>query len=210
MPAPELRLVLAISLDGRLAPAAGGAAQLGGTGDRRVLEEALAWADGALVGGRTIRQHGCTCLIRDADLLEQRQQQGRPPQPAALVVSRQLSWDPDLRLFQQPLQRWLLGPWEAAPAGFDRSLPLQNWPATLAALAAAGLERLLVLGGAELATQLLAEGLVDELQLTLVPQLLGGPHAWLQSDRALEASAWTLEEQRCLGGDELLVRYRRA
>ena len=210
MPAPELRLVLAISLDGRLAPAAGGAAQLGGAGDRRVLEEALAWADGALVGGRTIRQHGSTCLIRDADLLEQRQQQGRPPQPAALVVSRQLSWDPDLRLFQQPLQRWLLGPGEAAPSGFDRSLPLQHWPATLAALAAAGLERLLLLGGAELATQLLAEGLVDELQLTLVPQLLGGPHAWLQSDRALEATAWTLQEQRCLGGDELLVRYRRA
>jgi len=170
----------------------------------------MAWADGALVGGRTIREHGCTCLIRDADLLEQRQQQGRPPQPSALVVSRQRTWDPDLRLFQQPLQRWLLGTGDAAPVGFDRSLPLQNWPATLAALAAAGLERLLVLGGAELATQLLAEGLVDELQLTLVPQLLGGPHGWVQSDGALEASAWTLQEQRCLGGDELLVRYRRA
>jgi 5-amino-6-(5-phosphoribosylamino)uracil reductase len=126
------------------------------------------------------------------------------------VVSRQLSWDPDLRLFQQPLQRWLLGSGATAPSGFDRFLPLQNWPDTLAALAAAGLERLLLLGGAELATQLLAQGLVDELQLTLVPQLLGGPHAWLQSDGALEASAWTLLEQRCLGGDELLVRYRRS
>ena len=43
---PRLRLVLAVSLDGRLAPPQGGAAQLGGPGDRRVLEEALAWADG--------------------------------------------------------------------------------------------------------------------------------------------------------------------
>jgi formamidopyrimidine-DNA glycosylase len=41
-PRPELRLVLAVSLDGRLAPADGGAAQLGGAGDRQVLEEAIA------------------------------------------------------------------------------------------------------------------------------------------------------------------------
>ena len=206
MPAPELRLVLAISLDGRLAPAAGGAAQLGGRGDRRVLEEALAWADGALVGGRTIREHGCTCLIRDADLLEQRQQQGRPPQPAALVVSRQSDWDQDLCLFGQPLERWLLGPHEAAPAGFDRALPLQTWPQTLAAT---GCDRLLLLGGAQLASQLLAEELVDELQLTLVPQLLGGPHSWLRSDLALASHGWQLVEHRPLGGEELLLRYRR-
>ncbi|MFM8674853.1 MAG: riboflavin biosynthesis protein RibD, partial [Vulcanococcus sp.] len=46
---PLLKLVLAVSLDGRLAPPAGGAAQLGGRGDRRALEEALAWADGCLI-----------------------------------------------------------------------------------------------------------------------------------------------------------------
>ena len=47
MPAiwPELRLVLAVSLDGRLAPPQGGAAQIGGRGDRRVLEEALAYLE---------------------------------------------------------------------------------------------------------------------------------------------------------------------
>ena len=54
VPAPQLRLVLAVSLDGRLAPAEGGAAQLGGSGDRRVLEEALAWADGCLIGAETL------------------------------------------------------------------------------------------------------------------------------------------------------------
>ena len=206
MPAPEVRLVLAVSLDGRLAPATGGAAQLGGSGDRRALEEALAWADGALVGGQTIRAHGCTCLIRDADPLERRQQEGRPPQPAALVVSRQSDWDQDLRLFQQPLERWLLGPLEAAPAGFDRALLLTSWPQTLAAT---GCARLLLLGGAQLASQLLAGALVDELQLTLVPQLLGGPHSWLRSDLALDSRGWQLVEHRPLGGEELLLRYRR-
>ena len=86
---PTVRLVLAIGLDGRLAPPEGGAAQLGGKGDRAVLEQALAWADACLVGAGTLRAHQCTCLIHDPQLLEQRRQEGRPEQPAAVVVSRQ-------------------------------------------------------------------------------------------------------------------------
>jgi len=211
---PLLRLVLAVSLDGRLAPAAGGAAQLGGPGDRRVLEEALAWADGCLIGARTLRLHGSTCQIHAADLLEQRQQRGRPPQPLALVVSRGSRFDPDLRFFQQPLQRGLLAPPQALvggapPAGFDVAWPLASWASALETLAAAGLHRLVVLGGAQLAASLLEHDLVEELQLTLCPQLLGGGHSWLPAAAVLQASHWSLQEQRRLEGDELLLRYRR-
>jgi 5-amino-6-(5-phosphoribosylamino)uracil reductase len=206
--------VLAVSLDGRLAPASGGAAQLGGAGDRRVLEEALAWADACLIGGHTLRLHGTTCQIRAADLLQQRHQQGRPPQPMALVVSRGSSFDRGLRFFQQPLRRGLLAPpaalvGDAAPAGFDAAWPLTSWPATLMALAAAGLHRLVVLGGAQLAASLLEQDLVQELQLTLCPQLLGGPHGWLPADAVLQPSSWSLQEQRQLEGEELLLRYGR-
>jgi 5-amino-6-(5-phosphoribosylamino)uracil reductase len=210
LPRPELRLVLAVSLDGRLAPPAGGAAQIGGRGDREVLEEALAWADACLIGGRTLRLHGCTCLIHTPRLLEQRRQQNRPAQPAAVVVSRRGCFDPELRFFQQPLQRWLLTPEAvAAPAGFHAALPLPNWPEALAALAYQGLERLVLLGGAELAGALLQERLVDELQLTLCPLLLGGPHSWLPAGVSLEPERWQLQEQRLLEGEELLLRYRR-
>ena len=209
MPAPELRLVLAVSLDGRLAPPAGGAAQIGGRGDRRVLEEALAWADGCLIGGRTLRLHGTTCLIREPDLLEQRSQQGRTAQPTTIVVSRSGRFDPELRFFSQPLERWLLCP-EALPLphGFAAALPLSSWREALDALAVRGLQRLVLLGGAELAGVLLQEQLVDELQLTLCPLLLGGPHSWLPAEVALEPSRWRLQEQRRLEGEELLLRYR--
>ena len=210
MPAPELRLVLAVSLDGRLAPPSGGAAQIGGRGDRRVLEEALAWADAVLVGANTLRLHGTTCLIRQPDLLEQRRSQGCPAQPTAVVVSRSGRLDPQLRFFSQPLRRWLLGPELAeAPDGFEAALPLRSWAAALAALAARGQQRLVLLGGAELAGALLQEQRVDELQLTLCPQLLGGPHSWLPPGVALEPSQWRLLEQRRLEGEELLLRYRR-
>ena len=212
LPAPELRLVLAVSLDGRLAPPSGGAAQIGGRGDRQVLEEALAWADACLIGGRTLRLHGSTCLIHAPSLLEQRRREGRPDQPAAVVVSRSGGFDAELRFFSQPLRRRLLRPLPlpaAAPAGFHALHSLDGWAQALAELAAAGLGRLVLLGGAELAGQLLAADQVEELQLTLCPQLLGGPHAWLPAGISLAPNRWQLLEQRPLQGQELLLRYGR-
>lgn len=204
--------MLAVSLDGRLAAPAGGAAQLGGRGDRRVLEEALAWADACLIGANTLRLHGCTCLIHRPELLEQRRRDGRPAQPAAVVVSRTARFDRGLPFFAQPLQRLLLVAQRdrspLAEPGFDRAFPLQTWPAALAELAAAGFRRLLALGGAELAAALLEQQLVDELQLTLCPQLLGGMHSWVPASAALPPDRWQLLEQRPLEGHELMLRYR--
>ncbi len=206
--------MLAVSLDGRLAPPAGGAAQLGGAGDRRVLEEALAWADAVLIGARTLRLHGSTCLIHRPELLEQRRRAGRSPQPMAVVVSRSGQLDPALPFFRQPLRRGLLRPHAPGaapprPSGFDEGWPLGTWPEALAALGASGLDRLVLLGGAELAGALLALDLVEQLQLTLCPLLLGGPHSWLPEGVALPAAGWELQEQQPLGEGELLLRYGR-
>jgi 5-amino-6-(5-phosphoribosylamino)uracil reductase len=222
VPRAQLRLVLAVSLDGRLAPAEGGAAQLGGAGDRRVLEESLAWADGCLIGAETLRLHGSTCLIHAPDLLEQRRLAGCPPQPVALVVSASGRIPAELNVFRQPLERWLVAPAGSAlipgppsdqgqeqAAGFQRHIPLGPWPRLLEGLAAEGLERLLVLGGAQLAASLLREALIDELQLTLCPQVLGGPHSWVPLQAAFSQSHWRLQETRQLGGDELMLRYAR-
>lgn len=208
---PITRLVLAVSLDGRLAPPAGGAAQIGGPGDRRALEEALAWADAALLGAETLRRHGSTCLIHAPDLLAERTAAGRPPQPTALVASRGGALPRQLPFFRQGLERWLLAPPAiaagAAQLGFGRGLPLLDWPGTLRRLAGLGINRLVVLGGAALTGSLLAEGLLDELQLTVAPCLLGGAHSWVPAGLSLEPSHWQLRHQRLLEGGELLLRY---
>jgi 5-amino-6-(5-phosphoribosylamino)uracil reductase len=208
--------VLAVSLDGRLAPPEGGAAQLGGAADRQVLEESLAWADAVLVGAETLRRHGCTCLIRRPALLDARRSQGRPAQPIAIAVSRSGRLPPALPFFHQPLERWLLQaaplPPDAPAEGFDRHLPLEGWPRALAALASLGQRRIAVLGGAQLAAALAAEDLLDELQLTVCPRLLGGPHGWLPADARVAPevrTGWRLVEHRALPGDELLLRWRR-
>ncbi|MEB3184795.1 MAG: dihydrofolate reductase family protein [Cyanobacteriota bacterium] len=204
-------MVLAVSLDGRLAPPQGGAAQIGGRGDRRVLEEALAWADAALLGAETLRRHGCTCLIHHPDLLAARALAGLSPQPLALVASRSGLIPPALPFFRQPLERWLLAPAALAAGapqrGFARGVVLAGWPEALEQLAGLGIGRLAVLGGAALAGALLAGGLLDELQLSLCPRLLGGPHPWLPLGQPLAPSAWELREQRLLEGGELLLRY---
>ena len=169
-------------------------------------------AVGCLIGGRTLRLHGSTCLIHAADLLEQRRHQGRTAQPDALVVSRTGRFDPQLRFFRQPLQRRLLlaSPQPAAvPAGFMAVHPLEGWFDALADLAGAGLRRLVLLGGAELAGALLVAARVDQLPLTLCPQLLGGPHSWLPEGVTLAANRWQLLEQRPLEGEELMLRYGR-
>ena len=212
---PSVLLVLAISLDGRLAPPEGGAAQLGGEGDRRALEHALAWGDACLIGAGTLRAHQCTCLIRSPQLLEQRRSEGRAEQPAAVVVSRSPDFSSTWRFFDQPLQRWLLAP-EPVDQGFDRWFPLApTWPERLEALGAAGIQRLVLLGGAQLSADLLQADCVDALQLTLVPQLLGGCFSWLPcTDVPLPAAlaqpgAWQSDGLDDLGGGELLVRYQR-
>lgn len=82
-------------------------------------------------------------------------------------------------------------------------------------MAEAGVERLVLLGGASLTADLLAQDAVDELQLTLVPQLLGGEHSWLpQTVAALPVGlasdgAWIREEIQPLEDNELMLRYRR-
>ncbi len=208
--------MLAVSLDGRLAPPTGGAAQLGGPGDRRVLEEALAWSDAALIGAGTLRAHHSSCLIRDRDLLKQRQLEGRSPQPAALVVSRQAGFPLEWPFFQQPFDRHLLSASEGCVPGFQSCCRLSScWSETLTGLSSKGWFRLVLLGGAVLIHSLLAQDAVDELQLTLSPRLLGGSFTWLpQTDTPLPATlassqAWSLLEARSLGENELLVHYCR-
>jgi 5-amino-6-(5-phosphoribosylamino)uracil reductase len=179
-----------------------------------VLEEALAWADAALLGAQTLRLHGSTCLIHDPELLRERLSRSRTPQPGALVLSRTGRLAADLPFWRQPLQRWWLRPAQAAAPeripGFDRVLAFSSWPGLRGELAAASLRRLVLLGGADLAGQLLAADQVDELQLTLCPLLLGGPHSWLPPLPGLRPDRWQLIEHRSLGSDELLLRYRRS
>ena len=131
-----VRLVLAISLDGRLAFPAGGETHLGRQGDRKVLEEALAWADATLMGSKTLRAHQNTCLIHSNELITRRLNQGRTAQPISIVISTKKPFSNHWSFFHQPIKRWLIT--NEKPFmhnGYEKVIPLQDkWSETISRL----------------------------------------------------------------------------
>ena len=216
-----LRVVLVMSLDGRITPAQGGKASIGGKGDRKVLEESLAWSDGTLIGARTLEAHQNTCLIHDKDLIASRHRKGKGSQPTTIVVSSKKEFPQSWSFFQQPIHRWLLSPNSAEPShcmptGFDYQLFMsKSWKETLNQLDQKGLSKLVILGGSHLVSSLLSEDQIDELQLTFAPKILGGSYAWvpLETQQLPEilskSNAWTLQETLTLENNEIMLRYIR-
>ena len=223
MKKPWVRLVLATSIDGRLAFPNGEPKQLGGPADRKVLEESLAWADATLIGAKTILAHRSTCEIHTQSLINQRLLENRSKQPIAIVVSRKQKFSGDWYFFKQPIQKWLLTSNEKGNDDqlednyyFDRNLPLlNNWADTISMLAHEGLNTILVLGGAKLASSMLKADVIAELQLTIIPIIIGGTQIWISDladnwpSQQSKKGSWIMKDNRGIGEHELLLRYCR-
>ncbi len=216
-----MRLVLAISIDGRLAEQSGGEAKIGGEGDRSVLEESLAWADGMLVGAGTMRAHKNICLIKKPELIQNRLSRGKTKQPIAIIVSNKILSSPEWPLFNQPIQRWMLTKEENHHQNlykkeYDRIIYLkESWDKTLSSLYKYGISKIALLGGAILVSSLIKEDQIDELQLTISPKVLGGKYTWLPYDHynlpidLTTGKAWSLNNVKKLIKNEVMLSYYR-
>ena len=213
-----VKLVLASSIDGRIAYPEGGKTELGLSGDRLVLEESLAWSDGIIMGGQTLRDHQSICIIKNKNLLKKRTIEGKNEQPIALLVSNQIDFPSNWLFFKQPIQRWLLQKKNEhmLPNGFDKKINLKyKWRDSLDDLHQKGISKIVLLGGANLISSFLLEDLIDELQITITPHLLGGDYCWVSSKlRSLntimnQKNNWILKESQKLDNNELLIRYFR-
>ena len=188
-PIPHVTLVLAMSLDGKIADAQGGAARFSSAADLAHLEAQVAAADGVLFGGGTLRAYGTTLSVRNPDLLAQRRQRQQPEQPIQIVWSPSGNLDPSFRYFQQPVPRGLVTTQANAPRWvqsglFDTVWPVPeartqpwDWPWVLAKFEAAGMNTLALLGGGGLAAELLRCGCIHEIFITVCPLILGGATA---------------------------------
>ncbi len=216
-----VKLVLASSIDGRIAYPEGGKTQLGQSGDRLVLEESLAWSDGLLMGGQTLRDHQSICFIKNKNLLKERILKGKNEQPIALIASNQIDFPENWLFFKQPLQKWLVRKQDSKneimlPNGFDKKINLKvTWRESLDELYHKGIAKIVLLGGANLISAFLLEDLIDELQITITPHLLGGDYCWVSSKLKNlntiihKKNNWILKESKELGNNELLIRYFR-
>jgi len=208
---------LAISIDGRLALPSGGKASIGGDGDRKILEESLAWSDAALIGGETLRSHQNTCLIHNPKLIKDRREQGKSDQPITIVVSRRNNFPKDWSFFHQPIRRWLLSPSiKNETKLYEREIKMsKHWSENMNELKKAGLSKLLLLGGASLAESIFQADEIDELLLTVCPKIIGGEKIWIPSRSnnlpisLRDPNAWNLKENKILDNNESVVRYFR-
>ena len=219
---PWVRGVLAMGLDGKIAPVDRSAARFSSPADFVHLETQVAAVDGVIMGAGTLRAYGTSLSVRDPALVAQRQQRGQAPQPVHLICSASGQLDRQWRFFQQPVPRWLLTtpegarPWQDG-SEFERILPRltppeTDWRAIAHYLAQLGLTHLALLGGGTLMAHWFEADLVDDLYLTLCPIILGGATAPTPCDgpgwgEAI-APRFSLQSHHILG-DEIFLHYRR-
>jgi riboflavin biosynthesis pyrimidine reductase len=181
---PWVRANMIASVDGA-ATIDGRSGGLGGPGDKLLFGVQRALADVILVGAGTARDEKYGPARPDPLLAGLRR--GRPATPPIAVLSSGLDLDPESPLLAQapPDARTIVLTSGAAPAGRRAALARRahvieagtdqvSATQAIAALAGLGHARILSEGGPGLLAQIAAQGLLDELCLTVSPVLAGG------------------------------------
>lgn len=218
---PVLTLKLALTLDGRIATASGESRWITGPEARRKVHAMRASHDAVLIGGGTARADDPALTVRGL---------GPVPQPVRIVASAGLGLAEDSRLLRSlgeaPL--WVIidagrVPAPTQSAWTDRGVRLLPVGAgadgrldprgMMAALADAGLTRVICEGGGALAAALLGADLVDELAVFTAGLALGAEArpalGALGLARLGDARRFRLMSAEVVGGD-ILHRWTRA
>jgi diaminohydroxyphosphoribosylaminopyrimidine deaminase/5-amino-6-(5-phosphoribosylamino)uracil reductase len=214
---PFVRLKLAMSLDGRTAPAGGGRAQISGEAARADVQHWRARSSAVLTGAGTVRTDDPRLDVRI-------EYGGWVRQPLRVVLDPDLRCDRAARIFGGHGALVFAAPDAAAVSG--EGLRVQrverdgtgaglDLRAVMAALQAHSVNELFVECGPRLAASFLRAGLVDELILYVAPRFLGADAGPLADLRALgagdEAPAFDFHEVRRVGADlRMLLRPRSA
>jgi riboflavin-specific deaminase-like protein len=198
---PYVLLNMVSTVDGHAA-LGGRSVSLSGPADRELFHELRTAVDGVLVGAATARAERYGRIVPDASRRRRRVERGQREEPLACVVSASLAFPEQLPLLAEPAAQVAILtpsadslPASAAEVHYIRAArgALLDLPHAFAELRERfGVHTLLCEGGPHLNAQLLQAGLVDELFLSLAPQLVGG-------DPAIEGEALGI-----LAGIELL------
>jgi riboflavin-specific deaminase-like protein len=180
-----VRLGMVASVDGSATDDSRWTDGLGGTADLRVFRTLRAWSDAILVGAATIRTGRVGPHRPSAALRAYRLAEGRAASAPLVVVSQSLRLDWSHRLFTEAASPTIVVTSEEALSTVEVPVGVVMVVAGEARIELAtavrrlrerGLRRLLCEGGPQLATGMLAAGLIDEVCLSLAPTLVGTAH----------------------------------
>ncbi|WAZ22659.1 dihydrofolate reductase family protein [Streptomyces cinnabarinus] len=215
MPLPYVLLSAAVSLDGYLDDTGPERLLLSSPADFDRVDEVRASVDAILVGAGTIRADNPRLLVNSPERRAARIAAGRPEYPLKVTVSGSGDLDPAANFWHTGGEKAVYttdkGAETARAAGLAADVVSLgadlDWRRLLADLHARGVHRLMVEGGGTIHTQLLREGLADELQLVLAPLFVGDPAApRLFGPGAYQQGRLRLVETRRIQ-DVVLMRY---
>ncbi|MCM3303168.1 dihydrofolate reductase family protein [Streptomyces pseudogriseolus] len=216
MPYPYVLLSAAVSLDGYLDDTGPERLLLSSPADFDRVDEVRASVDAILVGAGTIRADNPRLLVNSPERRAARVADGRPEYPLKVTVSGSGDLDPAARFWHTGGDKVLYttgkGAERARVLGIAADVvPLGDaldWRRLLEHLHdERGVRRLMVEGGGRIHTQLMTQGLADELQLVLAPLFVGDPDApRLFGPGSYQGGRLRLVETRPVG-DVVLMRY---
>jgi len=222
MTRPELSLVAAISLDGRLATRRRASGPLASPEDLAHLLALRCQHDAIIIGAGTLRADN-PLLLPSREHRKRRRTAGLQEAPWRIILSRSLDFDPGARGLRPDQSSPIVvlcsetAPESRRAACRAKGMTLQihkdadvDLPAALDVLAAEGIRHIQCEGGSQTNAAFLAAGLVDALWLTLCPQILADPKApsLVAPCLAYPSPAFRLVEQR-RHESELYLHYRR-
>ena len=214
MKRPEIILVIASSLDGRIAFPQGGETHLGSEYDKQLLNKSLTKVDATLFGSGTLKAHQSTFLIRKNHFLKNRQEISAN-QPISVIAGNSENFSKSWRYFKQPIRRWLISSNKLikdSKVNFDKILFYENsWLHTLNILKKEGIKRIALLGGAKLIESFFKEDLIDEIKITICPKVIGGQYTWIPFKEKNEIfnfdNRWKIKMTKVLKTSEVFIHY---
>lgn len=224
-PLPFVYLNVAMTADGKLAPANRHFVPFGSARDRELLLELRSRADAVMSGARTVDLSAVNLGPGPSRFRRKRRRQGLAEYNLRVVVSGSGTLDPDAEIFRHRFSPIIILTTERASERKLRTLgkladAVKVCGKTEVDFRAAcrwlrkewGVKRLLCEGGGELNEGLLRAGLVDEVYVTLCPIIFGGRASPTLADgkgiqKLSDAVELSLKSQKRVG-DELFLVYR--
>jgi len=212
---PRVIIVIASSLDGRIAFPGGGESHLGSEEDKKMLNQNLSMVDATIFGLGTLIAHQSTYLIKNIN--DKDEVNVSKNQPISIVASNSKKFNSNWKYFRQPIRRWLISSSiidNSSNNDFEKQLFFEDsWRKTLISLKKQGINNLALLGGAKLINSFIKEDLITDIKITIIPQIIGGKYTWIPPE---ETNAifnlkrlWEIKSIKNLMNNEIHVHYKK-
>ena len=212
---PNIILVIASSIDGRISFPLKEPTHIGSFEDRKILNNVISKVDATIFGSGTLKVHQSTFLVKK--FISKTKFIIKESQPISIIAGNPNNFRKEWIYFNQPIKRWLINskPKEIQKNfNFEKEFVYKNsWLQTLSNLKKEGIKTIALLGGAKLIHSFMMEDLIDEINITIVPKIIGGDYIWLpykKNEKILNyKQEWIIKTFKQLKTNEIFIHYKK-